>query len=255
MRNSIHRFATTITCIVLSLFVSPAFSLALPFPVDVLESTYTTYVATQDYEFSDGSVTTHLLSRGIISPRPHGDALGSAPGAVAVAQADSFKVSVYTDTMGGPHEDGEAVAASAAATFEMSFVPVVDALASMRLDFAGSNQWYNSSGSVGLFDATLGQQVWTYGWECCNAHGTVPWDFSVSSSPMATTLILPTFLSSTHTYDFSMSARTHSHYGIERLSVSLSGLEARAVPESSSLFLLAVGLTGLEWWRRKRSAS
>ena len=176
----------------------------------------------------------------------------------AAAQAKMFELSAYTSsgTDGPPDFTTFGIRSAATAISEMSFMPVVSGLASIGLDFKGTYEWFWSAGSVSLFDATLGQELWAHGWSGPSSVLDFGWVFTPGTLDATATLALPTFLSSTHTYEFSMSTSTNSNPGDQQLiAVNLSGLTPHAVPEPSSGLFLAVGLAGLAWWRRKNQAN
>ena len=134
-------------------------------------------------------------------------------------------------------------------------MPVVSGLANIGFDFKGIYEWFWSEGSVGLFDATLGQELWQRGWSGPSGVTDFGWVFTPGTLNATASLIFDTALLSTHTYELSMSTSTNSNPGDQQLvTINLSGLTPHAAPEPSALLLLGSAFAMLIAWRWKQRA-
>lgn len=250
MNRSSALLIRLIACVLATIAIYPNAALALPLDIEVLERSYTTLVSTTYQRFIGDSVITDSISRQISSSTPHDDSIAREGRVEAIARASQFDISAFTATLGfGGGTFG--VASTATATSQMLFVPVGNGVGEVVLDFRGYFEYFFSAGSVRLFDVTSNQQLWNYGWQ--GFQGNVPWADDPGPARVMATLIVPTLLLSTHMYEFSMFTTTTSNPpDSEMITISLSGLKPRVVPEPSSLLLFSYALVGLGGvaWRR-----
>lgn len=215
-------------------------SAATPITIDVLNSKYTTtlrVVTTLDYESE--TVTTE---RTIFSVDPISDSMLVIGDLGAVASADFSGVSTYTSS-GFMLEDQSTVVQYATAVAEtvIEFSSFTDGLAPIRIDLtAGGSTPDYSSGDVSLFDLTLNQPVWDYGWTQPYFF-PFPWVPTGGGDVLYTALLQPeTVLTASHLYRLRMFTTTNANWDSQRITMELSGIQR--VPEPSSLLFLGLGL-------------
>jgi hypothetical protein len=239
--------------LVSSITIYPTNSLALPFEVELLGSTYTTSVNIKVVE----PCPCFEASRTQSSSTPIGDFMygqtGIIPGnplfpgiGTAAAEAKAFEVTVS----GGTDYD---MRAGASAQSEMIFSPLLNGIANLTVDITRDFDFIWTDGNVSMFDRTSNQQLWNYGWNILQ-QGNVPWN-GACNTPFGcanANLTLDTYFAKDHIYDLSMFVRMGSDKDNELANIKLSGLKIVSVPEPSSLLLLGSGLAILVAWRRKQ---
>jgi hypothetical protein len=141
--------------------------------------------------------------------------------------------------------------ASAIATNQIQFSPLMDATQTVGLRFFGWNEWYYSAGSVRLFDATAGVELWNYGWEGQDRRN-VPWIDPVGGTDWraAAALNPETDFLASHQYELTMYTVTGANHDDQRILIQLTGLEV--IPEPSTTLLLAVCGAALVILRRRK---
>jgi len=179
-----------------------------------------------------------------------GSAYPQYDAAYAGADAELFEISAYA---GSWISDNYAFAAS---RLDLIFAPLMDGSETLEILFLGYYEFYFSSGYVSLFDNTLDQEMWNYGWSF-PLRGNVPWisDPYDAGGYGTAALSVETNFIATHSYALTMYAEVGSNGDRELITVKLSGLEARPIPEPATLILLASGLLGMAGLRRMQVKS
>jgi hypothetical protein len=165
--------------------------------------------------------------------------------ALASAQADTFSVAAATVAFGG--------SSNAAASTMLTFSVLSNSLTPLTLDFtAGGSAAIFSSGLVGLFDTTIGQSVFSYGWARLGP-SNVPWQ---GGQPFgAVSLSLQPLLLASHDYALTMKVATDASSDSQHVSISVSGLDVLSpVPEPETYALMLVGLGVIGFVARRRAA-
>ena len=216
---------------------------AAALPVAVLNSTYTAFVGVVD---NLGAPDTNSM----VSSAPVSLTYDNLGPVEAQADAGTFEISAFTANL-WPHNN-----ALAAVSTEITFAPSTSGATTLDLEFYGANEWYYSDGSVSLFDATLNQTVWNYGWAYGQA-GTVLWTVNNPGQWYARASVpLETIFDATHTYQLTMSTDTDANYDSQHILVQLSGLETiQPVPEPSTYALTGMGAAAWLMFHRRRASA
>lgn len=229
---------------------------ATPFGVSIVNASYTASVG---WLCITDSVTASSGSSSIVSASPAGNMYINQNSDLplysvkwAEADASSFEISGYTSTTGGVEGFGQWTASSATARTDISFTPLTSGTTSIGLDFFGANEWYYSDGYVSLFDVTLNQTLWSYGW-AYGSPSTVPWTNNYEGDPSHShaMVTVETDFSASDTYQLTMNTDTDSNGDTQNVQIQLSGIQA-AIPEPSTFALIGLGTATWLVLRRRR---
>jgi hypothetical protein len=198
------------------------------------ETTLTTDVRSQGGSPGSTPVTVHT-ERTADDDAPLNEALKPFARTWALATADLFSVSTSTSAFFDLNLDQTSTFAKATAESWLEFAPTHDATASLgfQFDVTGLASVF-SNGSVGLFDVTTNQALWTYAWDY-PFNGNVPWTCCYTAN-----FNVQQQLFASHTYALHMLGSTNANTDSQGLRMSLSGLYR--VPEPTGLTALAGGL-------------
>lgn len=218
---------------------------AAPFGVSIFNANYTASVAV-------GGFTNNVFggdSRPMVAPFPISNTYNDLGPVEAYASADTFGISASTQNLWPPHPN-----ALATATTELTFAPLTSGTASIGLDFFGANEWYYSDGYASLFDVTLNQTLWNYGW-AYGSPSTVPWtnNYEGVAWKSHATVSVETDFSASDTYRLTMNTDTDANYDSQNVQIQLFGIQA-AVPEPSTYALIGLGAATWLVLRRRRAS-
>jgi hypothetical protein len=234
---------SVIVVLCLSAVLAPGTALAGPIGIQVLSATYSTKITLSSNDTGETATTAATES----SPVSQSLQLPIAQSINGSASADWLAVFASANNPifpGGNH-------ASASANFDLTFVAVADATATLGFSYIQQPEYGTFFGS--LFDVTTQQMLWKFYWGeqyTCDICPPILEQGGITQAIRLSSFELQTALNATHMYDLHLFAGASSPgIHLQDSALQVSGLVA--VPEPSSYLLLGTGLAMLALLRQR----